>query len=250
MGIPGRSRLFPSLGYPSMTSAPRPRRSDLDALRAAAMLLGILLHAGLSFVPFPWPVQDERQSGFYWFLFAAIHGFRMPVFFLLSGFFTAMLWRRRGMKSMLTHRFRRVLLPFLLGLVTIVPAVNWISGRAVASGFEANAGKGRERQHLERRPERGPRRHGTAPAGRGGCRRNGSGIRADAPGVGGPGRPDGSRRLASAERGRGQRPHKGRGNAPAREPLSWDVRRPPGCCFGTGRIPGRGTTTAIRPEGP
>ena len=124
-----------------MTSAPEPRRSDLDALRAAAMLLGILLHAGLSFVPFPWPVQDERQSGFYWFLFAAIHGFRMPVFFLLSGFFTAMLWRRRGMKSMLTHRFRRVLLPFLLGLVTIVPAVNWISGRAVASGFEANAGR-------------------------------------------------------------------------------------------------------------
>ena len=122
-----------------MTSTPHPRRNDLDALRAAAMLLGILLHAGLSFVPFPWPVQDERQSGFYWFLFAAIHGFRMPVFFLLSGFFTAMLWRRRGMKSMLTHRFRRVLLPFLLGLVTIVPAVNWISGRAIASGLEASA---------------------------------------------------------------------------------------------------------------
>ena len=127
-----------------MTSAPYPRRSDLDALRAAAMLLGILLHAGLSFVPFPWPVQDERQSGFYWFLFAAIHGFRMPVFFLLSGFFTAMLWRRRGMKSMLTHRFRRVLLPFLLGLVTIVPAVNWISGRAIASGLEASAERDRK----------------------------------------------------------------------------------------------------------
>ena len=115
---------------------PDPRRHDLDALRAAAMLLGIVLHAGLSFTPFPWPVQDTRQSGFYGLLFAAIHGFRMPVFFLLSGFFTAMLWRRRGLKSLLSHRLRRVFLPFLLGLFTIVPAVNWVSGWAMASAFE------------------------------------------------------------------------------------------------------------------
>ena len=117
------------------------RRYDLDALRATAMLLGIALHTGLSFTPFPWPVQDERQSGFFWLLFASIHGFRMPVFFVLSGFFTAMLWRGRGLKSLLSHRFRRVLLPFLLGLVTIVPAVNLISGWAIASALEANATK-------------------------------------------------------------------------------------------------------------
>ena len=30
-----------------------PRRYDLDALRTTAMLLGIVLHAGLSFTPFP-----------------------------------------------------------------------------------------------------------------------------------------------------------------------------------------------------
>ena len=100
------------------------------------MLLGIVLHAGLSFTPFPWPVQDARQTELYGLLFAAIHGFRMPVFFLLSGFFTAMLWRRRGLKSLLSHRLRRVFLPFLLGLFTIVPAVNWVSGRAMASAFE------------------------------------------------------------------------------------------------------------------
>ena len=126
-----------------------PRRYDLDALRATAMLLGIVLHAGLSFTPFPWAVQDERQSGFFWFLFAAIHGFRMPVFFVLSGFFTAMLWRGRGLKPVLSHRFRRVLLPFLLGLVTIIPAVNWISGWAIASRLEANAAKAEKDNYLE-----------------------------------------------------------------------------------------------------
>ena len=40
------------------------RRYDLDALRATAMLLGIVLHAGLSFTPFPWAVQDEAAKRF------------------------------------------------------------------------------------------------------------------------------------------------------------------------------------------
>ena len=127
-----------------MNRSSYPRRYDLDALRATAMLLGIVLHAGLSFMPFPWPVQDTRQSDFFGLLLAAIHGFRMPVFFVLSGFFTAMLWRGRGLKPVLSHRLRRVLLPFLLGLVTIVPAMNWISGWAIASALEANAAKAAE----------------------------------------------------------------------------------------------------------
>ena len=97
------------------------RRYDLDALRGFAMLLGIALHAGLSLTPFPWPVQDTRQNELFGLFFAAVHGFRMPLFFLLSGFFTAMLWRGRGVKPLLAHRFRRVFLPLLLGLVTIVP---------------------------------------------------------------------------------------------------------------------------------
>jgi len=110
-----------------------PRRHDLDALRAFAMLLGIALHGALSFMPMLWPVQDTRQSDAFGMIVAAIHGFRMPVFFVMSGFFTAMLWRRRGLGSVLGHRFRRVFLPLLLGLVTVVPAVDWVVGMAVES---------------------------------------------------------------------------------------------------------------------
>ena len=71
------------------------RWHDLDALRGFAMLLGIGLHAALAFFPSFWPAQDRGATdggGFDWFLYA-VHGFRMPVFFLLSGFFTAMLGR-------------------------------------------------------------------------------------------------------------------------------------------------------------
>ena len=110
------------------------RRHDLDALRAVAMLLGIVLHASLSFCNVPWPVEDTQRNDGLGVVFALIHGFRMPVFFVMSGFFTAMLWRKRGLASLLRHRFRRIFLPFILGLFTIVP-VTHISFLAAATNF-------------------------------------------------------------------------------------------------------------------
>ena len=101
------------------------RRHDLDALRATAMLLGIALHAALSFIEIPWRVQDRYQPPAFGTFVSAIHGFRMPLFFMLSGFFTAMLWRKRGLKGLLWQRTKRVLLPLVIGCVTIVP-VMWV----------------------------------------------------------------------------------------------------------------------------
>lgn len=108
------------------------RRNDLDALRAFAMLLGIFYHAALSLASgFPWFVQDASSSRVMYIFQAAVHGFRMPLFFIVSGFFTAMLWKSKGMKSLVGHRFRRVLLPCLVGLFTVVPLSNWMIGRAM-----------------------------------------------------------------------------------------------------------------------
>ena len=114
------------------------RWHDLDALRGFAMLLGIGLHAALAFFPSFWPAQDRGATdggGFDWFLYA-VHGFRMPLFFLLSGFFTAMLWRRRGTVALVAHRARRIVLPLALGMITIVPAVDWVSERATQGSID------------------------------------------------------------------------------------------------------------------
>lgn len=114
-----------------------PRRHDLDALRAAAMLLGIVYHAALSFaIGDAWMVRDVQQSTALFVFQDFVHGFRMPLFILVSGFFTAMLWRQKGLKALLWHRCRRVLFPCLLGLVTVVPAMKWASDHATASGAE------------------------------------------------------------------------------------------------------------------
>jgi peptidoglycan/LPS O-acetylase OafA/YrhL len=116
------------------------RRHDLDALRASAMLLGIVLHAALSFVDFPWVVQDRSREPALGLLVLAIHGFRMPVFFLLSGFFTAMLWRRYGTGGLLRHRAKRIALPLVLGCVTIVPATWAVMGWAESRGASSVSG--------------------------------------------------------------------------------------------------------------
>jgi hypothetical protein len=122
------------------SSAPNERRHDLDALRAAAMLLGIAYHVALSFaLGFGWMVQDVSQSKVAYLFQAFVHGFRMQLFMLVSGFFTAMLWRQKGLKALIWHRFRRVLIPCLLGLVTIVPAMIWASNFASARNQTSKA---------------------------------------------------------------------------------------------------------------
>jgi len=97
------------------------RRTDLDALRSFAMLLGIALHASLSFFAFPWPVHDTQRSDLLPLFLVAVHGFRMPLFFLLSGYFTMLVYRRRGLKSLLEQRFTRIFLPLVIAAATIMP---------------------------------------------------------------------------------------------------------------------------------
>ncbi|MFM7260197.1 MAG: acyltransferase family protein [bacterium] len=113
------------------------RLHHLDALRATAMLLGIVLHASLAYTGGPWIVRDDARGSFA-AIFLAIHGFRMQLFFLLSGFFTALLWRRYGLAGMLRHRAARIALPLLIGMFTIVPAgwvvVNWAGAAQTFDG--------------------------------------------------------------------------------------------------------------------
>ncbi len=123
------------------------RRYELDALRAFAMLLGVGLHAALAYVPDIWLVEDFTASleGPWDELFLAIHGFRMPVFFLLSGFFTTMLWRQRGLRTLSLHRIQRIVIPLAIGLITIIPAMylvtHWAqSGNIISAVHSGNVG--------------------------------------------------------------------------------------------------------------
>ncbi|MEM1423080.1 MAG: acyltransferase family protein [Planctomycetota bacterium] len=105
-----------------MTDRPA-RLHDLDALRAFAMLLGVVLHTLLSFTGEWWIIRDESTSPVFQRAVEVIHGFRMPLFFLLSGFFTMMLWKRMGTGALLWHRTKRIVFPLALAMVTIIPCL-------------------------------------------------------------------------------------------------------------------------------
>jgi glucan biosynthesis protein C len=88
------------------------RLHGLDALRGGALLLGVVLHACMSFIPAPiWIVADDRQSVWAWVAFFAIHLFRMATFFLIAGLFAHTMLGRRGVWGFLKDRAMRIAMP-------------------------------------------------------------------------------------------------------------------------------------------
>ena len=79
------------------------RLHALDAVRAFALLLGVVFHAGFSFIPgmIPglWAIVDTSPSTTISVLLFTAHIFRMSLFFLIAGFFARMLFHRRGTRG-------------------------------------------------------------------------------------------------------------------------------------------------------
>ena len=95
------------------SKGPTPGRiHGLDAYRGVLMMLGIVLHGAMPFLGKK-SADAPISSGIMETFMHLIHTFRMPAFFLLSGFFAALLWKRYGLKGMFKNRVQRILLPFL-----------------------------------------------------------------------------------------------------------------------------------------
>src|SRR5262245_51501305 len=82
----------------------------LDAARAFALLLGIVLHATMSFF-LVLPARDVSQSTALAILFYVIHTFRMTLFFLIAGFFAHLAFHRRGLRAFAKDRAKRIVVP-------------------------------------------------------------------------------------------------------------------------------------------
>lgn len=107
---------------PRSQSSP-PRFHDMDSLRAAMMLLGLVFHVAWFFQPiyFGHPLSDAKGGTGYLYFFSWVHQFRMHVFFLIAGFFACLLIKKRGQFAFAKNRFMRVVIPLGLSMVTIYP---------------------------------------------------------------------------------------------------------------------------------
>ncbi|MEE2681941.1 MAG: acyltransferase family protein [Planctomycetota bacterium] len=130
------------------------RYHGLDFIRASMMMLGVVLHTALVYLPTDklpgaWLYQDPDSSPVMSVLLAqVIHIFRMPVFFVMAGFFGAMLFERKGVGTFFIHRFDRIVIPLVIGWFVLYPLFCWslsfaltyslipAGGGALAEAFE------------------------------------------------------------------------------------------------------------------
>ena len=109
------------------------RLHGLDALRGIALLLGVALHATLSYLPGAqhWWLVGDQPSVTLAALFFWVHQFRMLTFFLIAGFFGRLLCERLGTTAFIRDRLRRIVLPLFafwpVVFAGIIVVVVWIA---------------------------------------------------------------------------------------------------------------------------
>ena len=93
---------------------------SLDFLRAFALLMGVLLHVLMLFLE-PFDGSEPRLGAS--IIFIWIHTWRMPLFMLLAGFFTALSLSKRDVGNYALNRLIRLGVPILL-LWAVIPAID------------------------------------------------------------------------------------------------------------------------------
>jgi glucan biosynthesis protein C len=99
----------------------------LDLLRSSMMMLGLFMHSSLTYglsVKEFWHINDINATNIFFDIAALfIHYFRMPVFFLLGGFFGALLYHEKGGRYLLLNRTKRILIPAIVSNIILWPLI-------------------------------------------------------------------------------------------------------------------------------
>jgi surface polysaccharide O-acyltransferase-like enzyme len=105
------------------------RLHAFDGLRALVMLLGVVVHTVTTYTTVPlgaaWAFKDQQTHFAFDVLLAGLHSFRMPVFFVMAGFFAVLLVERRGHEAFTRNRAVRVGVPLVLGYLILLPLTEW-----------------------------------------------------------------------------------------------------------------------------
>jgi peptidoglycan/LPS O-acetylase OafA/YrhL len=108
------------------------RLDYLDAARSIALMLGIIFHASISFMPIfiGWAVMDISTNEFVPIFMLISHSFRMELFFLIAGFFSHMTFHQQGISGFLKSRLLRIAIPLLIGWFLLRPLLvsGWVMG--------------------------------------------------------------------------------------------------------------------------
>lgn len=100
------------------------RRYDIDWLRVIAIGLLLIYHIAIVFQPWAMFIgfikSNESIEGL-WEPMTMLNVWRIPLLFYVSGMGIYFAMRKRNWKQLLTERSKRILLPFIFGVVAITP---------------------------------------------------------------------------------------------------------------------------------
>jgi len=100
------------------------RRYDIDWLRVIAIVLLLIYHGTIGFQP--WGVlirfiQNNESLESVWIAMSMLNIWRIPFLFFVSGMGVWFAIQRRNWQQLMLERSKRILLPFLFGMVAVVP---------------------------------------------------------------------------------------------------------------------------------
>jgi len=98
----------------------------MDNLRTAMIFLVVLLHAGLVYessgiAAFFWIVDDPSTNDLSGVINIVLDIFVMPAIFLIAGFFAPLSLRRKGWLDFVKSKFKRLMLPWVIAVLTLIP---------------------------------------------------------------------------------------------------------------------------------
>ena len=129
--------------------APPPSRQDLktpgrllfvDNIRWTMVILVLTMHATDTYSPFGnWYYTDRTDSSFGTILFFGIYqsflqAFFMALLFFVSGYFTALAWKRKTAAAFVRGRFVRLGIPTLLYMLVIGPLTQYFLSHTWGAG--------------------------------------------------------------------------------------------------------------------
>lgn len=103
---------------------PSERRYDIDWLRVIAIGLLLIYHIAIGFQP--WGImigfiQSDSSLESLWIPMAMLNVWRIPLLFFVSGMGVCFAIRKRNWQNLLLERTKRIFLPFVFGVLAIVP---------------------------------------------------------------------------------------------------------------------------------
>ena len=109
------------------------RQYYIDWLRILLILSVFLFHIGMIFNSWPWHVKNDvtcASKSVLWYIMIFMHEWRMPLLILISGAGTYFALGKRTPWQYLGERFKRLFIPLVVGIFTLVPIQVYIEKSA------------------------------------------------------------------------------------------------------------------------